>query len=765
MKNNLKQQLSIVEAECRRLEQENRQLKNILNQYNISFESKQKQYSRYSEEINRRIHLFKSLFKGRNDVYAIRWTSENGKAGYSPATEINTDGGNSNYLPLTDHSLYDHLTGKQVMGIYPLLLDNTCWFLALDFDKEGWEKESKALLLVCQIYHIPAAMERSRSGNGCHIWIFFSEQIPASTARQLGSFLIKETLKHNQWSRLIAFDRMFPAQDTRKTKGLGNLIALPLQKQARNKENSVFVDQDFNMIDDQWKYMQNLQKLNLKNIHGILSLEETVSPSAETVKQEVKPQRIHLTLKNGIYISKRELQSTLLDEITKLASFSNPNYYKAKAQRRSTHQIPSVIDCSEQGAEYVIIPRGCLNPLKELLQAQSIEWTIQDESYQGKSVSFVFQGELTFQQEEALSSLLKTPNGIIAATMGFGKTVVAASLIAQRNVNTLIIVNSKQLLEQWKEKLLTFLNIEEQRIGQIGGGKYKPSYIVDIATMQTLNRNGKVKDSVTEYGQVIVDECHHISAFSFEAVLKKVRARYVHGLTATPSRKDGLQPIMNMQCGPIIYKLSAKKQAKIRPFQHILIPRYTMFKSSLKENEKSLTTLGTELVNHQERNELIFNDVLAALDKGATPMILTERIEHIKLLKALFKGFVKNIIVLNGNLSSQEKQKQLDRLNNMADKEYLIIATGKYIGEGFDHDKLDCLFLVYPISWGGTLQQYVGRIHRMHQNKTKVQVYDYIDHQEPLLQSSYEKRFRGYNSLGYKIQGERVNSTEQMEMF
>lgn len=354
---------------------------------------------------------------------------------------------------------------------------------------------------------------------------------------------------------------------------------------------------------------------------------------------------------------------------------------------------------------------------------------------------------------------------IVAATMGFGKTVVAASLIAERKVNTLIIVNSKQLLQQWKEKLLAFLSVDEESIGQFGGGKHKPSYIIDIATMQTLNRKGEVKDIVTQYGQVIVDECHHIPAFSFESILRKVRARYVHGLTATPSRRDGLHSIMNMQCGPIIYKLSTKKQAKSLPFKPTLIPRYTMFKSALRDKKKTFAALGTELVSHGKRNELIFNDVLEALDKGVKPLIFTERIEHIKILETMFKNFVKNIVVLYGDLSSQEKAEQLDKLNDIKDEEYLIIATGKYIGEGFDNDKLDSLFLVYPVSWKGTLQQYVGRLHRIHHHKSEVQVYDYIDYKEPLLQTSYEKRLEGYNLLGYKIKGQRPKSTEQMEMF
>ncbi|WP_066196045.1 DEAD/DEAH box helicase [Gracilibacillus timonensis] len=765
MENNLQQQLSAFEAENQRLKQENHQLKQLLKQHNIPFHTNKQNTHPYNKEIKRRLAIFKDLFKGRNDVYAIRWENQKGETGYSPVTRKASNHPSKQYIPLTDQTIYHHLTGEQVIGLYPLLQDNTCWFLALDFDKAGWQKESRALFEVCQQYQVPAAMERSRSGNGCHVWIFFSEPIPAETARQLGDFFIQETLKRYQWTKMPSFDRMFPTQDRRKDNGLGNLIALPLQKEARHHHNSVFIDDQFQVIANQWEYLRSLDKINVAAINDLLSSSQQEVPPADIIREEGIPQQVNLLLKNGIYINKSELSVILLEEILKLASFSNPNYYKAKAQRRSTHRIPKVLDCSEQDAAHVILPRGCWPALTELLQHQSIEWTVQDESYQGQPLSTTFQGELTFQQEEALSCLLNHTNGIVAAAMGFGKTVVAASLIAKRNVNTLIIVPSKQLLQQWKEKLLAFLDVEEASIGQMGGGKYKPSHIIDIATIQTLNSNRQVKDIVTEYGQVIVDECHHISAFSFEAVLKKVQAKYVYGLTATPSRRDGLQFITNMQCGPIIYKLTAKKQAKIHPFQHILIPRYTSFKSELGEKEKTFMALGSELVQDEARNKQIFNDVLAALDQGAKPLILTERIEHINLLESMFKGFVKNIIVLNGNLTEQEKKEQVGRLNRIEDNEYLIIATGKYIGEGFDDDKLDCLFLVYPISWKGALQQYVGRLHRVHQDKSEVRVYDYIDHQEPILQNSYESRLKGYHSLGYKVKGDHSDGAEQMEMF
>lgn len=354
----------------------------------------------------------------------------------------------------------------------------------------------------------------------------------------------------------------------------------------------------------------------------------------------------------------------------------------------------------------------------------------------------------------------------MSATTGFGKTVIASALIANRKTNTLILVHRKPLINQWKKSLTKFLNIGEKQIGQIGGGKQKPTGIIDIAMIQSLRSHDKIKDFVKHYGHVIVDECHHISAYSFEKVLKNVEATFVCGLTATPTRKDGLQPIMQMQLGPIRYKVKAKKQALIRPFKHLLIPRYTKFKSNNKE--ANIQELYSKLVKDTLRNDLIFDDVLKELDNGSVPLILTERVEHVEELERQFKGFARNIIVLKGGMKKSEEKERLSQLASLDGEEHLIIATGKYIGEGFDHARLDALFLTMPLSWKGTLEQYVGRLHRLHDDKTQVKVYDYIDHKEPMLNKMYEKRLKGYQSLGYQINnGDKATekTSKQMELF
>ncbi|MEC5422926.1 DEAD/DEAH box helicase family protein [Virgibacillus sp. C22-A2] len=768
-------QLQKALEECEQLKKENNQLKKLLKLHNIPIELNQNQSQNsqlYSKEkkIKDRIKLFRNLFKGREDVFAVRWEYDNGKKGYSPAR----DRQRQNLLPITDQVIYDHLIGKRIIGVYPMLKDETCWFLAVDFDKNNWKMDASAFIEVCKSHKVPVSIEISRSGNGCHIWIFFENSIPANLARRLGNVLLTRTLEKRYQLGIDSYDRMFPNQDTLPQGGFGNLIALPLQHFPRKSGNSVFVDENFNAYPDQWSYLAKIRKMDRKEIESIVKKNHQIEQSTFVVNESTSskdklPIKLTIILKNGIYIPKDGLPSKFINEMVRLATFNNPEYFKAQANRLSTYKIPRMIDCTDNQQDYLILPRGCLEDLRKLLKAKNIELIIKDEMNSGKPFAAEFHGQLTGQQEDAVQNMLNYQNGILSATTGFGKTVVAASLISNRKVNTLVIVHRKQLMDQWKERLSTFLNIDTSKIGQIGGGKNSANGAMDIATIQTLNYKGKVKDYILEYGQIIVDECHHISAFSFESVLKKAEARYVHGLTATPTRKDGLQPIMAMQCGPIRYKVTAKNQARVRPFNHVLIPRNTPFKSKLNREEKNIQTLYRELVKSNSRNEMIFNDVLKELENGASPIILTERIEHVREFELMFKGFAKNIIVLTGGMNKKDIQNKLEQLESISDeKERLVIATGKYIGEGFDNAVMDTMFLAMPISWKGTLQQYVGRLHRLHDDKNVVKVYDYVDHREEVFRNMYEKRKKGYKALGYIMEGSdspENESTQQMKLF
>ncbi|MFT8321951.1 MAG: DEAD/DEAH box helicase family protein [Bacillus sp. (in: firmicutes)] len=794
---NLERQLQQTMKECERLTQENRRLKKLLKAHNIEFCQKDSRtnstlHKSKQEKLKERILIFKNLFRGRTDVYALRWQSKNGKSGYSPACEHEwkpimcqkptikcVDCQHRTFLPLTDQVIYDHLIGKRTIGIYPLLQDETCWFLAVDFDKKNWQEDVRAFVDTCKELNVPACVERSRSGNGCHVWIFFQQAIPSSLARKFGSVLLSHTLEKRYQVGMDSFDLLFPNQDTLPKGGFGNLIALPLQKEPRKNENSVFVDENFVPYADQWMYLDGVKKIKLDDVKKVINIANKSNENSQIVK-EIKeqvpskkqiniPDKLTIFEKNGLYIEKENLPSSFIQKLIQLSTFKNPEFFKAQAKRLSTYGIPRNIICYDELDSFLILPRGCKDDLITLLNKYSINYNFHDQTNAGANLSLSFEGNLRVEQEQAAIKLLERPIGVLSATTGFGKTVIAAALIAKRNVNTLIIVHRKQLINQWKGRLSTFLNVEDHQIGQIGGGKNKQTGIIDIATIQSLNYKGEIKEQVTQYGQIIVDECHHISAYSFECVLKKADATYIHGLTATPTRKDGLQPIMTMQLGPIRYKVNAQAQAKVRPFEHILLSRHTNFQSAKTEDKKDIQSLFKEIIKDKDRNQMIFDDVLKELENGSIPLILTERVEHVHELALRFKGFAKNILVLTGGMSKQAEKEKLKRLEELPDnEERLIIATGKYIGEGFDHERLDTLFLVMPLSWKGTLQQYVGRLHRIHDFKTNVKVFDYVDDKEPVLKAMFDKRLKGYHSMGYKlVDSESLSQTklEQMKLF
>jgi superfamily II DNA or RNA helicase len=777
----MKQNISLEDwiAECMRLRKENAYLKKQIASL------LQKEYTKDNfidspvfltkqSPLKAKVQLYKNLFKGRNDVFALRWEAKDGRAGYLPACAHEWDRPicqkpaikcsecqNRNLLQLTDQVIIDHLNGDHTVGLYPLQKDGTCSFLAVDFDKNSWQKDVLAFIQVCGIFDIPFSIERSRSGNGAHVWFFFSENIEAVLARKFGYTLLTKTLEHRHEVGMSSFDRMFPNQDTLPKGGFGNLIALPLQRQAGMLGNSIFVDENFIPYPDQWIYLSSVKRLSKNDLLSFLKREESpmIVPSKPI---GILPKRLSVIVKNGLYIKKKFLPSLLTEKLIGIVSFKNPEYYKAQSKRLPTSAIPRVIKCYSEDTDHFIFPRGCRADLEKLLQESGVYVVFENESFEGDALETQFTGQLTSQQADAVSQLMLHENGVLSATTGFGKTVAAAALIAERKVNTLIIVDKTQLKQQWVSQLASFLTLPEKEIGEVGGGKRRITGKVDVVTLQSLAYKGEIKSFITQYGQIIVDECHHISAFTFERVLKHVRAKYVYGLTATPIRKDGLHPIIFMQCGPIRYKVDARSQAKVRPFVHKLIVRNTGFNSK-SENIQELYKL---LSKDEKRNQMLFDDVLHALEEKRSPIILTERLEHLEFLQEKFKGFAKNIIVLSGNLSKKEQRAELARLTDTPDsEERLVIATGKYIGEGFDDARLDTLFLAMPISWKGTLQQYVGRLHRLHDKKQEVRVYDYVDKRVPILEMMFTKRQSGYKTMGYVTTDGCKNSNEQMKLF
>jgi superfamily II DNA or RNA helicase len=793
-----------LQIECERLQRENIYLRQLLNLDSdtplVIPEEKPVEHQKVDVLIENneigtttlspaeKISLYRSLFRGRDDVYAIRWEGKNGRAGYSPVCANEWDRRvcqkpkikcsecpHSSWKNATDQVIYDHLAGKHMIGVYPLLKDETCYFLAIDFDKTTWHDDALAFINTCRKYSINAALERSQSGNGAHVWIFFKEAIPARLARLLGTGLLTKTMQDRHNVSLDSYDRLFPNQDTMPKGGFGNLIALPLQGARRKHGNSTFLNDALEPHTDQWAFLATLQPLsyqetstliekiseqgNLLDVRASQTDEEHpdpwVTPKPNLPYPSIDaplPKEIELVIANLIYVPHENLPSILINQIKKIAAFQNPEFYRAQAMRLSTYEKPRIIYCAEEFAEYVGLPRGCESELTHLLDHYKIKFSIRDETQKGKSIIAQFSGTLREEQEKAFNALLPHRYGILAATTAFGKTVIAAKMIAERKVNTLILVHRQQLLEQWRERLSTFLDISAKSIGVIGGGRNKLTGNIDIGMLQSLSKKRTVVEAITEYGQIIIDECHHLSAFSFEQVLKKAKAHYVLGLTATPIRKDGHHPIILMQCGQIRHRVSSKSQISASHIQHCLLPRYTNFSIPEISSPLQMSDLYSALTNHDKRNDLIFNDVLSALEEKRTPLLLTERTQHLDWFANRFNKFVKHIFVLQGGMKRSEREKIFQTLAELPDdEERLILATGRYIGEGFDHARLDTLFLALPISWQGTLQQYVGRLHRRHDGKKDVIVYDYVDKQVPMLAKMYQKRLKKYRAMGYVI--------------
>ncbi len=740
-----------------------------------------------SSSVAAKLALFGKLFRGRDDVFALRWLSKGGRSGYSPACAHEWDRAlcrkprvkcaecpNRMLLPLTEEVLQDHLTGRRTVGVYPLLLDETCHFLALDFDKAEWRRDVSAFCGVCAQFEVPAYAETSRSGEGAHVWIFFEEAIPAAQARRLGSALLTHTTALRHEVGLDSYDRLFPGQDTLPKGGFGNLIALPLQGEPRREGKSVFVDGDLQPAPDQWQLLSGVKCLSHSEVERVLAsvliggeaLGERIAladvddgetpwtlPPSKRRPLRIEgplPHTVRVVSSNLVYVAKNGLPQSMQDQLIRLAAFENPEFYRAQAMRLPTYTKPRLICCAEEIGGFIALPRGCLDDVVALLGQYGIAAQLEDERSIGQPLEATFEGELTGAQREAAEAILACDCGVLSAATAFGKTVIGAWLIANRGVNTLVLVHRRQLMDQWRERLAAFLDVPPAQIGLIGGGRARPTGTIDVAVIQSLNRKGVVTDLVAGYGQVVVDECHHVSAFSFERVMREVKARYVVGLTATPVRRDGHQPIITMQCGPIRYRTDAKSQAAERPFEHRVVTRSTAFALSADEGESGIQAIYSALASDPDRNALIVNDVLAAVEAGRSPLVLTERTEHRDRLAATLAESLDHVLVMSGGLSSKARRAIAEALAATPDDAPRVLAaTGRCIGEGFDDSRLDTLFLAMPVAWRGTLQQYAGRLHRTHAGKAEVLIYDYVDEAVPVLARMHGKRLAGYRAMGY----------------
>ena len=656
-----------------------------------------------------KVALFRRMFRGRTDVYPIRWEGKtSAKSGYSPAcaNEWRTgvcekprikcgECGSRHLIPLSDAVLYDHLAGKHTVGVYPLLEEDTCHFLAVDFDEAEWREDAQAFVQSCTELGVPAALEISRSGNGAHVWVFFAGRVPARDVRRLGTAIISHTCSRTRQLKLASYDRLFPNQDTMPKGGFGNLIALPLQKLPRENGCSVFVDMELRPFDDQWAFLaailpmapHDIEPTILRATGGVHPLDVTFideedmakpwlrsTPLANKLSGTSMPKSLTVTLANLIYFEKAQLPQVLANRLIRLAAFQNPEFYKVQAMRLSVWDKPRVIGCAENYPQHIALPRGCLDAARELLRDNDIHCELRDERYGGEPLDVTFAGKLRPDQQSAVAEMLSHDVGVLCAPTAFGKTVAAAATIASRDVNTLVLVHRTELLKQWQARLQSFLGIGKGMIGTIGGGKARPTGKIDIAVMQSLSLQGEVNALVERYGHVVVDECHHVGAVSFDAILKRARAKYVLGLTATPIRRDGQQPIIFMQCGPIRH--TAEKPAGA-PHDLKVVPHslHTCIDLPL---EAGIQDVFRYLANDQSRTVAIAGEI------GCT------------------------------------------------------FSQGRKV-------------LAMPVSWKGTLQQYAGRLHREHANKTDVRIIDFVDTGHPALLRMWDKRRRGYTAMGYRI--------------
>lgn len=769
------------------IEQKELELKKLSNEIYLLKAELQKKNNNQTVEmsIDEKINLYADYFKGRDDTYPYLSINKNdpSKKYYIPACINEWKQGvcnktmgklckNCQYRenkPLTTDVIKRHIYNNQTIGIYPMLDDETCYFLAFDFDDKKDENNIKEDILafasICDKYSIPTSIEKSRSGKGIHVWIFFEDKIKALTARKLGSLLLSKTMEIRDNLKIDSFDRMFPNQDYLPKGGNGNLIALPFQTEPAKYGNTIFIDRNFIPIKGQFEYLKHVLKMSqdevFEKIKELSSDTIDISHQDLDIKTEIKnkrknnfkfPKKIDVILDDMIYIDKANLNAGVKNSFRRLATFANPEFYKKQRMRMSVYNIPMVIDCSKEDEKYLKIPRGTYEYLCDLCNDQNVKINMSDKRNVGEKITVKFNGMLREEQELSLNKMLEYDTGILHAPTGFGKTVVCCKMIAERQVNTLIITHTLQLLKQWKDRISEFLDIDE--VGQIGGGKNIVTNKIDVASIKTIWNNGKFNDIVKNYGMIIIDECHHLAAFTYESAVNTVNAKYVYGVTATPDRENGHTPIIKMQCGDIRYEVDFKKFNK-----DLNIPMKVYVKNNhLSFVDKNITDytineINNFIVKDVIRSDKIIKDVKNEFESGKNILLLTERIEHMEYFQDKLSRFTNNLFLYHGGLG-KKVLKKYDELKEKIDEKNsnkIIIATGSYIGEGFDDSSLDVLFLTMPISGITKVTQYTGRLHRKNKDKKEILVYDYVDDNFRQTRNMFEKRKKTYEKLGYEI--------------
>lgn len=708
-----------------------------------------------------KLALMWALFGARADVYAQRWESaSSGKTGWSPATKDRWSKGRppKSYFALTDEVFVSHLRGEKTIGIYPLLRNDTCALLVCDFDKGTWALDALAYLDACHRNGIPAALERSRSGNGAHVWIFFDGPVSASAARAMGAALLRQAMTARAELDLSSYDRLFPSQDFMPKAGFGNLIALPLHGGCAAKGTTLFLDPStMEPWPDQWRFLSSVARMKPDAVE---SLAETLRPVdtgpmlslADLAKAggPPPPPVVRARLGAEVSIERAGLPAAVIAGLKHLGSIANPEFYEKQRMRFSTWDTPRFISAYREDLEWLHLPRGLASKVEELLQTLGSTLEVTDDRSDPPASDFEFCGTLRPQQSTAVTDLVGHELGVLVAPPGAGKTVMACAVIAHHRTPTLVVVDRKELVDQWRSRLNDHIGIEPTDIGQIGGGRNKPTGIIDVAMIQSLARRDDPA-LFDGYGLIVVDECHHLPAVSFTTCMRAARTRRWLGLTATPYRRDKLEALIDFQCGPTRHEIKPAAVEGTELVRRELVVHLTS--TEVTEEEAAHIQAVFRVISEDERRTAqICGDVHDACASGRTCLVLTQRTEHIDAIVTGLAALDDEALVLKGGLGKRARQAVADAIAARdPDDGIILVATGSYLGEGFDWPELDTLFLAFPLAFKGRVEQYVGRLLRSHEGKHRVELHDYVDSRIPVLDRMHGKRLPAYATLGFDV--------------
>ena len=775
-----------IEAELHDLEARRQRLLAEMREIRSAEESPELPLGRGTPGTNEeKVDLFLNLFGARRSVYPKLWINlKKGSKGYSPACSNEwvhgvcekprvkcSDCPNQNFPPLDYSAIHSHLTGRHTIGTYAIREDDSCFFIAADFDGDGWMQDIEAYRRAAEQMGISVGIERSRSGNGGHAWIFFAHPVPAVLARRLGTLIVARASSFHRGMKLTTYDRFFPNQDMCPKGGFGNLIALPLQQEPRKSGHTLFLDENFEPVSDQWAFLASLPKIDLAELQRLLETScshekdsepsESVSLNFDEAALNVIPQAVQrgdfkgmlkLLRNSQITIPLADLPTGLGAALKRLGTIANPLFYEKQRLRFPTINIPRFIFCGEEHNDKLVLPRGTLHDIEKLVSKAGGKVEIIDRRPDQTTADLSFIGTLTAIQNAAVDAMLGHEDGVLVAPPGAGKTVMACAAIARRRTPTLILVHRKQLLDQWSDRLQKFLGLSKNEIHILGKARY-PDAPVALGMFPTLARSEFPEALLAKYGHVIIDECHHVPAASFEAAMKRCAARYILGLTATPNRKDGLQKILFLQCGPIRHRIDldhSEEQSRT-----VFVREFSL-RLPAEKDRLPIHQIWEHLIQSGERNRAIASDVASVLEEHRFCALLSDRKEHLNALESLLREKLpeERIYRIDGSTNQKLRTAILGNLRSKAaeGRPFALLATASLLGEGFDMPELDTLFLAMPISFKGRLIQYAGRLHRFSEKKKSVRIYDYVEPDNPLTAQMYRKRTAAYREMGYSIQ-------------